>query len=301
MTHSLPPQDPGLPDEKLPSETELAALYRQLPQSQPNPALDAAVLRAAAQALQTAEDESPTLQRERRKAARERGDWVHPKQNASTPVVLPHAGGSRRRPRWLIALSSAATLVLAAGLAWHMRQAPAPESGSTKAASGAPAQATAAAPRGAPASAAMPPAEPATRLLSEPPRQPPPRMIVTQSRTPTTTAWRKAAADKSAARASGEGYVTGGLVRSTLAASAAPPTILQESISDSAANAAKPAMAGEVTAPNASDTPAQELHKIQQLFAQHRDDEARRRLTAFQHAHPHWELPPGLRTQLRQP
>ena len=60
-------------------------------------------------------------------------------------------------------------------------------------------------------------------------------------------------------------------------------------------------MADEITAPNASDTPAQELHKIKQLFAQRRDDEARQRLTTFQHAHPQWELPPELRARLHQP
>jgi len=47
MTTPLPPQEP----EKLPGETELAALYRKLPQAEPGPALDQAVLRAAAQAL----------------------------------------------------------------------------------------------------------------------------------------------------------------------------------------------------------------------------------------------------------
>ncbi|HEV2680036.1 MAG TPA: hypothetical protein VGV14_06025, partial [Rhodanobacter sp.] len=51
MTTQLPPQGPSEPDEKLPGEAELATLYRQLPRNEPSPALDAAVLRAAAQAL----------------------------------------------------------------------------------------------------------------------------------------------------------------------------------------------------------------------------------------------------------
>jgi hypothetical protein len=55
------------------------------------------------------------------------------------------------------------------------------------------------------------------------------------------------------------------------------------------------------TATNASDTPAQELDKIRQLFAQGHDDEAQQRLAAFRHAHPQWELPPELQAKLRKP
>ncbi|RAN81630.1 hypothetical protein B5P43_07730 [Bacillus sp. SRB_336] len=66
---------------------------------------------------------------------------------------------------------------------------------------------------------------------------------------------------------------------------------------------AAPAPAPSVGATTAgtSDTPARELDEIQQLFKQGRDDEARERLTAFQHAHPQWDLPPELRAQLRKP
>jgi resuscitation-promoting factor RpfA len=56
-----------------------------------------------------------------------------------------------------------------------------------------------------------------------------------------------------------------------------------------------------ITEPTASDTPAQELDKIQQLFKQGQTNEARQRLAAFQHAHPQWDLPPELRAQLRKP
>ena len=90
MTTQLPPQGPPEPDEKLPDEAELAALYRQLPQSEPSPALDAAVLRAAAQALAPGES-SPAL----RGAEREPDDRAHPKSNTSAPS----AGSGRRRPR----------------------------------------------------------------------------------------------------------------------------------------------------------------------------------------------------------
>jgi Meckel syndrome type 1 protein len=86
MTTPLPPQPPH-DDDALPGETELKALYDRLPQHEPGPALDAAVLRAAAQAV-----ERPA---------------------------------SRRRARWPVALGTAATLVLAAGLVWQMRKLPA--------------------------------------------------------------------------------------------------------------------------------------------------------------------------------
>lgn len=321
MTTPLPPQGSPEPDEKLPGEAELAALYRQLPQIEPSPALDAAVLRAAAQALARAPDEeSPTLLRERRKAARERGDWVHPKQNASTSVVSAPAGGSGRRPRWLIALSSAATLVLAAGLAWHMRGLPSTESAPTAVDSAAPAQAAAAAPMpAAPPAAAMQQAEPVPPP-PEPPKQPPPKMVVPASRTTAAKTLRKAAADQGTQRASSKAQVAGGLTRfapAPVAAPAALPVTLQETANNSAAAKpsvaeAAPAMpaaapapaafaADEATAPNTSDTPARELDKIRQLFAQGHDDEARQRLVAFQHAHPQWDLPPELRAPLRKP
>lgn len=85
MTTPLPPHH----DDDLPGEAELKALYDRLPSHEPGPALDAAVLRAAAEAVA-----SDTPQRH-----------------------------SRRH--WPVALGTAATLVLAAGLAWHMRKLPA--------------------------------------------------------------------------------------------------------------------------------------------------------------------------------
>jgi hypothetical protein len=51
----------------------------------------------------------------------------------------------------------------------------------------------------------------------------------------------------------------------------------------------------------ASDTPAQELDKIRQLFALGHDDEAQQRLTAFHLAHPRWDLPLDLQAKLRKP
>ncbi|WP_313919706.1 hypothetical protein [Tahibacter sp.] len=73
-------------------ESELARLYRRLPQSEPDARLDAAVLALARAA-------------------------VEPQRvNA-----LRHANVRHRRPLWLVALSSAAGVVLATGIAWQMR------------------------------------------------------------------------------------------------------------------------------------------------------------------------------------
>lgn len=85
MTTPLPPSTPH--DDDLPDDAELKALYGRLPKHEPGPALDAAVLRAAAQAVQ------------------------------------PPA--PRRHARWPVALGTAATLVLTAGLVWQMRKLPA--------------------------------------------------------------------------------------------------------------------------------------------------------------------------------
>lgn len=73
-------------------ESELARLYRRLPQSEPDAKLDSAVLAMARAA-------------------------VEPQRvNA-----LRHAKMRPRRPWWLVGLSSAAGVVLAAGIAWQMR------------------------------------------------------------------------------------------------------------------------------------------------------------------------------------
>jgi hypothetical protein len=117
-------------------ESELARLYRRLPQSEPDAKLDAAVLALARAA-------------------------VEPQRvNA-----LRHANVRHRRPVWLVALSSAAGLVLATGIAWQMRN------GFNE--SAAPAFRESASARTErdviPISAIVPPAEPAA-----PPAPPPP-------------------------------------------------------------------------------------------------------------------------------
>ncbi|MFC5435144.1 hypothetical protein ACFPME_01100 [Rhodanobacter umsongensis] len=311
MTTHLPPPDPREPDEKLPGEAELAALYRQLPHSEPGPALDAAVLREAAQALGPG-GESPTVLRERRRAARERGDWVHPKPVAPSPVVTPSPDDRRRMPRWPIALSTAASLMLAAGLAWHMRETPPAASTHAAPGSATQTQATAAAPP--PAAAAKPAAKPAPPPPVGLPQQPPSKLAVAQRPAPPADTLRMAAADQSAERTSSKAKAIGGMSHDApapMSAPAAPPVALQETSGNAveaasempAAMAAAPAPAAPVdaTTPGSGDTPAQELDKIRQLFAHGHDREARRRLTAFQHAHPQWDLPPQLRAQLREP
>lgn len=90
MTTPLPP-DP-MHDDELPGEAELKALYRRLPSVEPAPELDASIRRAAARAV----------------------------QDDRRPMRAP------RRRHWPIALGTAATLVLVAGLAWHMREMPVP-------------------------------------------------------------------------------------------------------------------------------------------------------------------------------
>lgn len=129
MTTTLPPQGPHEPDDELPGEAGLAALYRKLPQNEPGPALDAAILHAAAQAI--APTDAPRLAHgERRKAAREPGDWVHPKPVTDiAPARQPRPSPASRasRHRTLVALGSAASLVLVAGLAWRMRDMPSQE------------------------------------------------------------------------------------------------------------------------------------------------------------------------------
>ena len=313
MTTPLPPPEPSAPDDKLPGEAELAALYRQLPQSEPGPALDAAVLHAAAEAL--AGDENP-LAVERRRSPRERGDWVRPKdlplRDLDSIGVEPRP---RRRPlpAWLLTLGSAASLVLVAGLAWHMRELPPAATPPTAMDRAAPATAAATLQRATAPAAAMPPAEPVPPPPPEPPKQPPPKMIATSLPAPAANALRKAAADQATGRVSGKTRATGGLDTHTPAAAAPAPSVMLQETSGNpveaaaevpATMAAAPAAAppaDETAAPSTSDTPAQELDKIRLLFAQGRDDEAQQRLSAFRHAHPQWELPPELRAKLRKP
>ena len=127
---------------------------------------------------------------------------------------------------------------------------------------------------------------------------------------------RQAVADKQAAAAVREEQLAGTTLRaaadanaqagSETAAEAAKPVAAEAAVGAPSMQAARvaapaPPAAAADTAANASDTPAQELDKIRQLFVQGHDDEAQQRLAAFQHAHPHWKLPPELQAKLRNP
>lgn len=339
MTTPLPPTDPPVTDDQLPGEAELSALYRQLPQSEPGPALDAAVLQAAAQALN-----SNPLAIERRQRPRERGDWVHPKHAPLRDIgSIGMATGSRRRvPSWVLALGSAASLVLVAGLAWHMRGIPAADKSAaaeraapvpplvagdtaiTNHKSDAPAAPPAAA-KPAPLRAVAAPAsidktaEPAATVPRgqmgnmTAPAPLPPGMKVRSGTAPFALAERQAtSADAAQRRATREAVIQ---KRAASAAKQAATsnalltgltaTSLQEAAAAPPAPPAPPAASARnddsSTLANPADTPAQELAKIQQLVQQQRNTEARQRLQVFHQAHPQWKLPDDLRLLLQEP
>lgn len=261
MTTPLPPHDP----EKLPGEAELVALYRKLPQAGPGPALDQAVLRAAAQAL------------------------------ADKGRQAPSTAPARRRPRWPIALGSTAALVLAAGLAWHMREMP---EAAAPAAQGAGADAT--------SKAAAPPAPVAgTEPLPSPSLPPPP------ARQAAAPAKPHEQARKAMARPATKPQV----MRQAVAPPRSMPPPVAETVEPAPTQARAPALALPAPPPApaappappatitsfAAEGPAAELQAIRRLFAAGRDEEGRERLVRFQKAHPDWSLPDDLRARLPRP
>lgn len=330
MTTPLPPTDPSTADEPLPGEAELVALYRQLPRNEPGPALDAAVMRAAAQALDATGKNLPERMVERRKLPREKLAPLPstPISPASSPTLqsIEYAARRKRAPHWLIALGSAASLVLVAGLAWRMRAPPPPVSAP------------------APQRVSMPMATPSKPVSeSQAPAAPAPMLRQVQSAAPPAREIADAPAmmkrQKSAARSNAPPSATGNSADSsppavaeasfgakaaapgqteapqalggilTNADRAAPPPMpapVAESASQTMSAAPVPSAAPSEDAERdasaqAGNTPAQELDKISQLFAQGHDAEALQRLHTFQQAHPQWSLPPALRARLGQP
>ncbi len=324
MTHSTPPQGSHDPDDLLPDEAEIRMLYGKSPLNEPGPALDAAVLRAAAEAVSSKHDAIPN-------------------RNSAD------AKTQRRSPRWLIGLSSAATLVLAAGLAWRMHSMPqterppaVTEEVSTKAVSITAADASrASAPAAVVAPAAMPP------LLPVASRQPPPQRVLEDAGSRQSM---KAVAERpnlQAPRGHVSTDVSPALSAATTAALSeaeparspsvrparsaadkvtAPPRIQPQVIRTGTSPTPMPALkslppappappsplrsAAAVPAANQADesqslneSPAQvaELDAIRQLFADHRDEEAQRRLEAFHRLHPEQSLSPDLQARLRKP
>lgn len=321
-------------DERLPGEDELSSLYRKLPTIEPPAALDAAVRRAAAEAVKP-------------------------------PVAV------RRRTRWPVALSSAAALVIAAGLAWRMGQMPSKQDELREAAARHEAQTvTAQEPPKAEhepvATLSSPPAQMQAKIIAppEPPKPPPhaharvekvqerPQQMV---RPLPSEAVEEASSNPVPAPAPvpppppappappspPEGLTGGRFDASTNATpSPAPAPAIADKIAQvdraleqtsqqqqQAAPArqatqlplrAAPKPAPVMPAPMAqealpaqappvdlgfdkADTPEQELQKIRGLFSLNQRDDARKRLADFHRDHPDYELPADLRDQLLQP
>lgn len=321
MTTPLPPADPSATDDKLPGEAELAALYRQLPRREPGPELDAAVLGAAVRALH-GDHAAPRI--ERRKAPRESGDWVHPEPLSAIaaraiPSVESAARARRRRvPHWLIGLGSAASLVLVAGLAWHMREMPSPgpdpaaAAGATRASAPTPSnhreasQAQRSGLASSPQQQVRAPMQPKSQANHLPPAALPGLKPIAPGASATAAApytlsgkpigqdhaaamdaTRRAVLEKRAASAPRQPAAAD---KSMEVASPAPP-----------APAISPPGTDRSTLAHPADTPEQELAKIELLLRQDHRAEARRRLQAFRLAHPQWSLPPDLRELLGEP
>lgn len=328
MTTPLPPIDPPAPDDNLPGEAELTALYRQLPKSEPSPALDAAVLRAAEQAL--TRGENPLAVERRRRSQRERGDWVRPKDvplRDIDSIGLAPRPPRRRPPPWLLALGSAASLVLVAGVAWHMRN-PSIDHTAASTASTDPAvsmsEPVAATPTET--SAPSPQVEAAANAGAAKPGASPLLAVPAMTLAKDTVMARKAIPAVPDARVR---HANGRLLaqshkssperddagnqpattadRATVAMPPPPPPVV--AVSAQSAFAAPPAPSAEAMPAAVSMTPAQkattaqlrELDHIRKLFADHRDEEAQRRLENFHHSYPRWELPGDLRAHLGKP
>ncbi|AND68310.1 hypothetical protein ATSB10_08560 [Dyella thiooxydans] len=285
MTTPLPP-DPTH-DDDLPGEAELRALYGRLPPSEPAPALDAAIRRAAAQAV-----------------------------DADTGLTHP-----RRRPRWPIALGTAATVVLAAGLAWRMRETPTPQPAApasvvTAAADAArldeadrATEAGAKAPRMRAAtvgkervSASPAPAGEAKQSASA---SPPPSLV---SAHPAMQRQIPAAADRvaptPALRAKADSSAVERPMAVPLAVPMAPappppaPPAPPEPMAPTQFAEPAPALAPTFAPAQNAMTPAAELEAIRGLYAKGATVEADKRLRAFHDSHPDWPLPDDLRRHL---
>ncbi|MET3650849.1 hypothetical protein [Dyella japonica] len=286
--------------DELPGDDELKALYRSLPRKEPSPALDAAIKRAAADAVR--------------------------------------AQQQRKVMRWPVAVASVAVIVVAGGLGWRMMQQPSsvPQISATRdvVMSAAPSNEAA---KPAPAESAIDAAThetapvasaPAARMAASTmrkqenirsaikPRLVAPAVVAQQPPTAATEAAPMAGLSEDrvsdatlAAPAPPPAPAPPAPVAESTASAyapspAAPPTIMAGNQSERATMAMKTMAApATVTAPDAtaaqsSDTPTQELAKIRQLFALQRHDEAVQRLLAFRQAHPDVTLPDDLRAQL---
>lgn len=270
---------------------ELGALYRRLPRAEPPRRLDRSVLSEAARA-------------------------VH--------------GTRPRRQRWLVGFGSAAGLVLAAGIAWHvgheaLRQqaheatrgaptyvpvqpieAPARRHEAAPAADGA---------MPAPAPAASPPAKPAAADESKAARAAKPvteQAAPAPRRAPTSPAPPPAAAPESPAPAAAAPAPVEAQPLETAPQAGANAAVSAYSAGGSEAPSKQAADAVSGKRERSTGTPAPSssaelrrdiqlapevwLARIQQLLRQGRRQQAIESLQLFRRAHPDWQLPEELRT-----
>lgn len=279
--------------DELPGEAELKALYRSLPRKEPSPALDATIRRAAAEAARP----------------------------SSRRVVT----------RWPVAVASTAMVIVAAGLGWRMLQQPSsvPQVPTHALVTASPTTniaaqpAPAAVPQAAPTMSTLPAMATAdARTLTPAPAKREsirsavkPKIVAPVVATeqapvaaaepaPMTAASEDAAARATAPPAPAPPAPPSPSAEDTIAAApatepAAPQAFRASSaIKAMAAPAPAAMLAGNATAPAATDTPAQEFAKIRLLLAQQHRDEAVQRLLAFRKSHPDSALPDDLRALL---
>ncbi|HEX7815017.1 hypothetical protein [Dyella sp.] len=277
-------------DERLPGEDQLSALYRKLPHIEPPTALDTAVHRMARQ-------------------------------------IRPNT--RQRFPRWALIVGTAASLMLAAGIAWRVGQQPtAPVASSTIAP-----VASTPMPGAAETAKVMPPSP--VPAVVDPLAAPKPSTpgVIAQHQTSATTRRQSTLPPPPTApieetsnlmpmQAAKAPAPPPPPAPSAPPAPPAPPTAMDAppATSDAARSSAvpatplsrqmdksqrmvesMPAQAPAAAAGNAGDWQAREWASVRDLLRQGRRDEARQRLANFHRDHPDAVLPDDLRRLLLEP
>lgn len=250
--------------EHEPQDAAVSAAFRGLDTPEPPPALDAAILAAARAAVAEAQPSSAEV------------------------VAFPRR---RREPRRWLAL--AATLVLAVGVSWQLRD-------SADHGLPAPAPATAPVEQEAPAALATPPAAEAEQRAAKP-AAPAPARRAESAAAPAPRAEPQAAAKAVAPVSPPPAPAPAAPAAPPLAAPAAAPPGAAEANADAAAPAAKalaPAIASQRARADHADGAGAEreaaITTIRRLLAAGRADEARERLQDFRRRWPDAVLPPDL-------